>query len=449
MQHAPQTRRLAIVGGGLAGLAAAEAAARAGFHVELFESCSRLGGRAGSLLDSPSGSWIDACQHLTLGCCTELADFCRRLEVSDCFERFRQIHFLAPDGARYDVSAAWWLPAPLHLLPGLLRLGYLSRGERWSIVRAMARLTRTRDSAKEPATIAPWLRCHGQTVAAIDRFWTPVLVSALGDTPERLSVTAARQVFVQGFLGSRQAYELYLPRIPLAELYDQRVAASLQRRGVTIHRATPVHAIAGDAQGATGLLLADGRQLAADRVLVAVNWRHVCRLFSGEMWAALPELQGVSNIPAAPITGVHLWFDRPITALPHAALIGRRSQWIFRRPQESDSSHVAPARHYYQVVISASHELLARPAADVVAEVCQDLRSVFPAAASAQLLQHRVITHPAAIFSLQPGVDALRPAQCSSIPRLFLAGDWTQTGWPATMEGAVRSGRQAVEQMLG
>ena len=236
----PIPRKLAIVGGGLAGLAAAEAATRAGWGVELFEARSRLGGRAGSLRDPQGHGWIDCCQHLTLDCCSELADFCRRLEVSDCFRRFGRIHFsrrMVP-GTIYPPRGGCRLP--LHLLPSLLRLGYLSIAERWGIVRAMARLAHRRPATNEPTTIGAWLEYQGQSAAAVQRFWTPILVSALGDRPEALSVAAARQVFAEAFLDSRHGYELYLPNVSLAELYDRRVAEALRKRGVTIHRSAPV-----------------------------------------------------------------------------------------------------------------------------------------------------------------------------------------------------------------
>ena len=203
--------------------------------------------------------------------------------------------------------------------------------------------------------------------------------------------------------------------------------------------------MAGDANAATGLYLADGRYVPADAVLVAVPWRRGRGLFSAAMFAALPELAHAAEIPAAPITGVHLWFDRAITALPHAALIGRTSQWLFRHPRADAAGAASP--HHYQVVISGAHDLPVRRKAEIVELVCNDLRSVLPAAAQAKLLGYRVITQCAAVFSPQPGVESLRPAQRTAVGNLFVAGDWTQTGWPATMEGAVRSGRLAAAAM--
>jgi uncharacterized protein with NAD-binding domain and iron-sulfur cluster len=174
-----------------------------------------------------------------------------------------------------------------------------------------------------------------------------------------------------------------------------------------------------------------------------VTWRRLATLFDEQLQARLPILTRLDEIESAPITGVHLWFDRAITELPHAVLVGRLSQWIFRRSAVDGNEG-----HYYQVVISASRHLAGRDREAIVAEVCDDLRAIWPAAREARLLHARVVTDQEAVFSVQPGMEACRPQQRTSIPNLFLAGDWTATGWPATMEGAVRSGYLAAEAML-
>jgi predicted NAD/FAD-dependent oxidoreductase len=165
--------------------------------------------------------------------------------------------------------------------------------------------------------------------------------------------------------------------------------------------------------------------------------------------ARTPVLQQAGLLASAPITSVHLWFDRPITDLPHAVLVGRLSQWVFRRRDlQSELDGRVGSRSYYQVVISASHDLAGRDRDSVVDEVQADLRSVFPAVATARLTRSKLLTEPDAVFSMRPDVEQLRPAQSTPIPNLYLAGDWTHTGWPATMEGAVRSGYLAAECLL-
>jgi len=502
--------RVAVIGGGLAGLAAAVAAAEGGLEVELFEARRRLGGRAGSFVDPKSGQLVDHCQHVAMGCCTNWADFCRRTGIDDCFERHTRLWFVGPDAHPHPFSAAP-LPAPFHLLPSLLRLRYFRLHERLDIVRAVVRLARderqtfsssarlrvlrgetltsprsTRRDTEE--TIGAWLRGRGQSDRAIDGFWSVVLASALGESPDRASLAAARKVFRDGFLAHRRAYELHLPRVPLGEIYDRRLGAWLGAHGVAVHRAARVKTLDIDSQRASAMVLPDGSRRPFDFFVVAVPWHKVHALFPADALQAMPGLEQVEAIPPAPIAAFHLWFDRPIMSLPHAVLIGRLGQWVFNHGERAGSSvggmlsrreaagehdalrtcrpAAAPrdgmppnprdglsagalcAAHYYQVVISAAHAVRRRPREELLAQVRGELETIWPAARAARLLQWRLVTEPAAVFSLQPGVERLRPPQATSLANVRLAGDWTDTGWPATMEGAVRSGYLAVETIL-
>ena len=438
--------RVAIVGGGLAGLAAATALQAGGCGVELFETRRELGGRAGSYSDLAAGHVVDRCQHVAMGCCVNLADFCRRNGIGDSFTRHKTLHFFAPDARRYDFSASRWLPAPLHLGPAVMRLGVFCIGERLKILSALYRLLKTPIAARPAGTgrfhqpdepVEQWLRRQGQSDKAIERFWAIVLESALSEKLSRASLAAARKVFVDGFMTTRDAYELLVPRRPLAELFDRGAGDNLQHHGVVIHRRARVARIDGDASGAASLALPDGTRREFDAFIVAVPWHKVGKLFSPSLLAALPGLENIEKIPAAPITALHLWHDRPITELPHAVFIGRLGQWLFNHGDG-----------YSQVVVSAAHDLISRGREDVCREILAELQEILPAAGNARLVRWRLITEPRAVFSLRPGVDQLRPAQRTPIHNLALAGDWTDTLWPATMEGAVRSGYLAAETVL-
>lgn len=429
---------VAIVGGGLAGVAAALAAAERGLRVELFEARRVLGGRAASFRDPASGEWIDLCQHVSMGCCTNLADFCRRAGIAQHFARHRRLHVIGPDGRRHDVAAAGWLPAPLHLLPSLLALEHLSLRERWHLLGTLGRLARRRpcaDAVDQP--IGPWLLEQGESDRAIREFWSPVLVGALSETLEHASLSAARQVFLDGFLASRRAYELEIPKSPLAEVFGHGVADCLGARGVTIHLGSRVQRIEGDRHGVREMLASGQTTARFDFYVAAVPWHAVRGLFGPGLREALPMLEGAARLQPAPITAVHLWFDRPITPLAHAILPGGLSQWLFQH-----------AGGRCQVVISASRGLAGRRRGEIVAQVQAELARAFSAAARARLVRWRVITQGAAVFSVRPGSGAHRPAQHTPVPNLMLAGDWTATGWPGTMEGAVRSGYLAVEAIL-
>jgi squalene-associated FAD-dependent desaturase len=435
--------RIAIIGGGLAGLAAAAALVDQGLAIELFEARRRLGGRAGSFVDPADGSTIDHCQHVAMGCCTNFLDFCRRTGIEGLLERHKRLYFFSPDGRRYDFEPSTWLPAPLHLAPALMGLGYLSLRDKLAIASAMQRLMRlTGGDDPDGPTVQEWLNRERQSPQTIERFWKVILVSALGESLERASIWAARKVFHDGFWAHRSAADVLVPRVTLHELYDERVGGWLRSQGVTVHMESPVEAIVSDVHRAAGLRLADGQQRSFDFVVLAVPWMRVHSLLSAEAMAAIDPNQALEKIAGAPISSVHLWFDRPITDLPHAVLIERLSQWVFNRPA------ARPGEHYYQVVISASYKLAGRERQHIIDEVLGNLASIFPPARQAQLIRWRLLTEHQAVFSMRPGIEALRPSQQTRIENLLLAGDWTYTGWPATMESAVRSGYLAADAIL-
>lgn len=479
--------RIAIVGGGLAGMAAAAALAEHSssvsprLSIELFESRRQLGGRATSFRDSVTGEWVDHCQHVSLGCCTNLTDFCRRTGISELFRRDRTLNFFGPKGQRYEIGASGRLPAPFHLLSSFLRLGYLSLWERWRIALGLRRLARLRDQRSLHETrMEAWLKAAGQSDRAIRLFWTPVIVSALSEEASQVTVAAARKVFVDGLLRSTEAYEIQVPIVPLGELYGARLLDWFGEQGVRLHLGRAVRRVRGSAEQASELAFADGSVERFDYLVLALPWGQIGDLFEGRIQKALPFLKNLDLFEAAPITGVHLWFDRSIMNLPHAVLPGRLSQWVFARGQGSgvrgqgsggsgqaedsgfrvqgsDEPVDAPRRepaavngvlHYYQVVISASHALAGKNREEIIRQVIGELAAVWPAIEQAQLVKARVVTERSAVFSPKPGVEALRPAQTTPVPNLFLAGDWTATGWPATMEGAVRSGYLAAQALL-
>jgi squalene-associated FAD-dependent desaturase len=442
MNQSTSGPRVAIVGGGLAGMAAAVALLQRGVQVELFESRRMLGGRATSFRDPASGELVDHCQHVSMGCCTNVADFCRRTGIESLFRRQRRLHFIGPGGRQCDFEGARWLPAPLHLGPALWGLKYFSIAEQMSVARTLLKLAGT--TSADERTVGQWLREQRQSERLIELFWAPVLVSALGESLDRASLGYARQVFVTGFMAAQEAYELVIPTVPLGELYGERLQAWFIENRVRLHLSTPVAKVMGDKLAAEGIQLADERALPFDFVIVATTWRRAAELLPQAMRDELG-CKRWSEIDSAPISGVHLWFDRPITPLEHAVLVGRLSQWLFYRGQ---TSRDGAAAHYYQVVISASRSLAGREHADILDEVCGELRAIWPAAGEARLLHGRVVTEPAAVFSATPGIDRLRPTQRTAIGNLLLAGDWTATGWPATMEGAVRSGYLAAAAVL-
>ena len=407
-----------IAGGGLAGLSAAAALGGAGFEVDLFESRPFLGGRATSY---PLGEEnIDNCQHILLRCCVNLLDFYRRMGVGDRIRFHREFYFIEP-GGRISALRRGRLPAPFHFAGSFLGLKCLGRADKLGIARALAALRRerVRRTDLERISMLDWLLQKRQTPRAIDRFWRQVLVSAVNEDLDRMAAVHGFKVFWLGFLARPDSYEMGVPAVPLGELYS---AEAWRRLGnVRIHLRSAVERI--DAGG----FVVGGERRTAERYICALPFE---RLEA----AGLP----APKLEHSPITGVHLWFDREITTLPHAALLDRTMQWMFNKDRG----------RYLQLVVSASRDLTNLSRAEIVDLAIGDLRLFFPRVLEANLVKAHVIKELRATFSAAPGTEALRPAAQSAPPNVFLAGDWTRTGWPATMEGAVRSGYIAAEEVV-
>ena len=430
--------RVAVVGAGLAGLATAAALAERGLEVTVYESRGRAGGRASSFHDSASGQLIDTCQHVSLGCCTNLAHFCRTVGIASHLRRQPTLYFMTPD-RHVSRFAADPLPAPLHLLRSFAGLHYLSLGDKGRIAWGLACL-RLASAADVP--FLPWLWRHGQNQRTLDRFWRVVLVSALNEEPERIGLRYARKVFVDGFLKHRRGFEVEIPTVPLGRLYGEELQEWLGRHGVRLLLGSGVRRLLVEAGQVRGLELRDGSTVTADWYVAAVPFDRLLDLLSEEAVRQEPYFANLRNLETSPITSVHVWYDRPVTALPHVVLVDCVGQWVFNRGE------VTPGEHYLQVVVSAARAFRGLGHAEVQARVTAELAQLFPAAASVAIRRTRVVTEHAATFSAVPGVDRWRPPQESPLSNLVVAGDWTATGWPATMEGAVRSGYLAAEALL-
>ena len=413
--------KVLIAGGGLAGLASAAALGQAGYEVDLLESRAFLGGRASSypLQDEV----IDNCQHVLLRCCVNLLDFYARLGVSDAIRFHRSFHFIEP-GGRVSTLERGHLPAPAHFTGSFLGLDFLSLTEKLAVGRAMVAmmLEHGTRAGLDRMTMLDWLREKRQPERAISRFWNQVLVSAVNEDLDRMAASHGFQVFRLGFLASRDAYEMGIPAVPLGELYGEASWGRIPN--VRIHFRTPVEHMG------SGGAIAGGRTWTADAYICALPFERVN--------AVVPEARlNFDGWEHSPITGIHLWFDRAVTDLPHATLLDRTMQWFFNKD----------AGRYLQVVVSASRGLTEMPRQEAIDLALRELAEFLPAVRAARLIKAHVVKEVRATFSAAPGL--VRPPTQSRVPGLYFAGDWIDTGWPATMEGAVRGGYLAAEAIAG
>jgi squalene-associated FAD-dependent desaturase len=340
----------------------------------------------------------------------------------------------------------------MHLTGSFLGLSYLTLRDKLRLALGLRSLARGIAPEERNIPFSEWLVRHRQTPAAIDRFWNVVLVSALSETLDRIDVAHARKVFVDTFLANRNGWLVDVPTVPLETLYGGQLTSWLTSRGAEIRLQATAEQLIVQNDRVESVRLTSGDVLTGDQFIAALPFYRLRSVLPPSL-ADHPDLAGIERLQAAPISSIHLWFDQPITDLPHAVLVDRLCQWMFNRTRlsalpESSPSSIGAGNYYYQVVISASRELSGQARDAILSQVLAELTAIWPRTAQSRLMHWRLVTEHRAVFSPVPGVDTLRPQQQSPISNLQLAGDWTQTGWPATMEGAVRSGYLAAANIL-
>ena len=381
---------------------------------------------------------MDNCQHVFLGCCTNLLRFYERLGVQNKIRWYDQLTFLEP-GGRASIFKPSYLPAPFHTAPAFLRVTCLNMADKLAIAYAMMVLA-PKTPCDTGKSFLRWLREHHQTEQAIDRFWKTVLVSALNEDLDRVSVPYAAQVIRESFLKSAAAGRMGIPSVPLTELYGVAGEYIQARRGDVRVRAS-VESLQPQADAVK--LFAGGSEMIFDFVVSAVPFDALSKILPPTSdaeplratWQGSKHLQSQEFIFG--LTGT-------ITDLDHAVLLDRTIQWMFHKSKLLGKS-ADNTGSYVELVVSASKRLVKKSRAEIIDLALRELREFFPQARDANLVKSTVIKEVHATYSPLPGADNYRPNPRTVWPRVFLAGDWTATGWPATMEGAVRSGYAAAE----
>ncbi|MBT9329790.1 hydroxysqualene dehydroxylase HpnE [Paracidobacterium acidisoli] len=439
---AERAKTIAVVGGGVAGLAAACALSDAGYSVRLLERRPYVGGRASSYEHPGAGETIDNCQHILLGCCTNLVDLYTRLGVAGQIQWFDRTIFIEP-GGRQTVLEPGPLPAPLHMSLAFLRAKAFSVADKLAIVRGILSFLKA-VPPETTETFAGWLVRLRQTPAATGRFWNLVLASALNEDAECISLHYAAKVFREVFLFSKRGGAMGVPRLPLSDLYG-RALDYLAARDAQVHLRASVDAIRPGENG-RWLLQSGEQSFEADAIVLALSFEGMQKLLPALPHnAAAAELASkLSGFGHSPITSIHLWFDRRVTDLDHAVLLDTPLHWMYNKSR-LQPQYRSGEGSYLELVVSASKSMVSMQRQQIIDLAMRELPRFFPAMRDAKLIKAAVVKEVRATYSVRPGLDAIRPTAESPWPGIFLAGDWVATGWPATMEGGVRSGYLAAE----
>ncbi|AJE43553.1 hydroxysqualene dehydroxylase HpnE [Streptomyces nodosus] len=435
-----------VVGGGLAGITAALALADAGVRVTLLEGRPRLGGLAFSF--QRGELTVDNGQHVYLRCCTAYRWLLDRIDATGLAPVQDRLDVPVLDaeaapGRRLGRLRRDALPVPLHLGRSLATYPHLSLAERARVGRAALALRALdpRDPALDTQDFGSWLTEHGQSARAVEALWDLVGVATLNAAAGDASLGLAAMVFKTGLLSDPGAADIGWARVPLGELHDRLARKALDSAGVRTEVRTRVTALSTDGNG-TWSVQVPGERIEADAVVLAVPQREAHDLLPA---GALDSPERLLEIGTAPILNVHVVFDRKVLGRPFFTAIGSPVQWVFDRTEASGLRE----GQYLAVSQSTAQDEIDLPVAVLRERYLPELRRLLPAARGAEVKDFFVTRERTATFAPSPGVGRLRPGARTKAPGLCLAGAWTATGWPATMESAVRSGVSAASAVLG
>ena len=437
-----------VVGGGLAGITAACELADAGLRVTLLEKRQFLGGRSYSYRDGRSGVEVDNGQHVFLGCCTEYISLLKRLEVYDKVRLQKRLRVPVIDKVWGEsvLASSPAFPPPLHLMPSLLRFKSISPVEKLMAGYAFAQIQST-DRSKHPEldriTFGDWLRARRQSMRSIRTIWNLIVQPTLNDDVWRVSADLALMVFQEGFLRSRDGANVGWAKVGLSTLLGHAAQRYIEDRGGEVRFGTGIDGVEVEG-GAVSRVVADGDELTADHYVLALAWKDALGVLP-EAVADEPPFAAIRSIEPAPIVNVHLWYDRPVWDRDFAAFLNTPLQWAFNK---SRLHGLEGAGQYIDISLSGARDVIDVSGDEVIASFRKEVDALFPAARGSTLERSLVVKQRDATFAAAPGVSALRPKQRTPVAGLHLAGDWTDTGWPSTMESAVRSGVLAAREVL-
>lgn len=448
---AVEARDVAVVGGGFAGLAAGVALSARGFRVALLEGKPALGGRAYSFIDADTGDFVDNGQHVLMGCYRETLEFLeqigRRGEL--IVHRNLEIEMLDGPGRRARLRTAR-LPGPLHMSTALLGYRHLTIGQRLRVIAGGSRLMYLRARERERLqrmSVAELMDLLKQDERARRCFWYPIAIATLNDDPDLASAALFAEVLKRAFFSRRIDSAFVYSRVGLSDLYCGAARAMIENAGgvVATHAIVDGFDFAPDAT-ISAVRLRDGNRLSAANYVVAVPPQQCLKLLP-EAAVADPFFARIGTLRSSPIICVHLWLDRQVTDSAFAGFLGTETQWMFNKRRIFEQ-HGERHPGYLSFVISGARKLVDRANDDLLKIVLDDLRTMIPAARNASVVKALVLKEKHATMAPDPLSDLNRPATVTPIGNLFLAGDWIQTGLPATIESAVIAGRAAAAAIV-
>jgi squalene-associated FAD-dependent desaturase len=438
-----------IIGGGLAGLAAGVALAEAGCCVRLLEQKPYLGGRARSFRDAATGSVVDNGQHLFMGCYHSTLKFLDTIGTSRTVTFDPQLHvrFLDAD-RRLTEFRCPALPSPWHLLTGVSLSNSFTFGEKMDVFRMGRALRSAKDAVGSTAhpnrlTVEEWLSSLGQRESLRRNFWDLLCIAAMNEDPQITSALLFQRVLRLALFSSPLDSRLGIPRKGLSDCYTDAAARAITDGGGSVELRRDVRALLVSNGECRGVRFVDGATIEARTVLSAVPWHVLPGLLPAETVNSGTFFSRILSLRCAPIISLYFWFDRPVTDLEFVGLRGTTVQWLFNK-----GKILGNGENYVSLVLSGAHDHVARPKEELRDLALRELRSLLPGMRDARLTHSLVIKERFATFSPCVGVDALRPPAVTPVRGLYLAGDWTDTSLPATIEGAVQSGYTAAEAIL-
>ena len=438
-----------IIGGGFAGLAAAVDLAAAGQRVLVLERRAFLGGRAYSFTDQTTGDTIDNGQHLMMGCYHHTLSFLNKIGATSKlkFQASPRVDFLHEHEGHASFQCPA-LPAPLHLLAGLSKLQSIGWKDRLNALRVgLALRTMNGHRARlADITVREWLTELGQTEKMQQRFWNLVALATLNETPERASADMFARVLDQAFMHTKQDSTMVISRVGLSDLYTADATRFIEAHGGEVRLNATVTSIDFENGQAVGVTLRQGERLAAEVIVSAAPYFMLKTMLAPEIIAINEQFRAIPEFTSAPIVSINLWYDEPVTDLEFVGLLDSRIEWVFNKnaiagDRDSQRQHLA-------LVISGAHEAANLPKEQLVELAINEMKRFFPAARCQEPAHSFVIRERDATMSHTVGMAKLRPPQRTPFSNFFLAGDWTATGLPATIESAVWSGQECARAIL-